>query len=215
MAQVARIPFDPDRDLPLRGPSAPPPPAIPPHFERASFANYMPRTPSQRSALAMVQQWVAEADAGHGAQLALLGAQGTGKSHLLYAAAAQLHREHGRRVFCALWPRLASCLRYGGPDPWPPLRLDGTRGLPARLEDYQHRDLLFAQRIILLDEVRQTANTAFDDTELTGLVAYAYNERIPLLITSNAYPLADLIGAPAASRFAQVVVAGPDARGAA
>ena len=66
--------------------------------------------------------------------------------------------------------------------------------------------------MVLLDEVRPTSATSFDDTELVKLAALAYDERVAVLLTTNVNPLADVMGPAAASRFVQVVVSGPDHR---
>lgn len=164
-----------------------------PQFSGTSFANYRDRTASQHSARLAVQQWVAEADAWHGTQVALLGPHGVGKSHLLYAAAAMLHRELHRRVYCAPWAELADELSDGS--------------------SVSHRRMLalIDARIVLVDEVNAMPSPRALDA-MVRITSHCWDERIPLPITSNAYPLADLIGAPAASRFAQCVVAGPDGR---
>lgn len=163
-----------------------------PQLAGTSFASYRPRTASQWAALQQVERWVAEADAGHGgAQLALLGGPGVGKSHLLYAAAAALYRDRGRSVYCAPWSRLAVEMPCDSADSW------------RRLQ------VLMTHRIVLIDEV----NAGHGGMAAIGnITSWCYDERIPLLITSNAHPLASLIGAPAASRFTEVIVSGPDAR---
>jgi hypothetical protein len=74
------------------------------------------------------------------------------------------------------------------------------------------RDQLWAQPIVVLDEVRATASTAFDDTELAKFACHAYDADIPTLITTNVSPLDQVMGPPAASRFTQVIIEGPDWR---
>lgn len=177
------------------------PPFVPRRFAAARFANYQAETVSETHALRVVQRWVELVTKGEGPMLALIGPQGTGKSHLLYAAAWALY-EVQVKTWCCSWYRLADELRYGG----------AARYGTLEMEAHEHRGLLWSQTVILLDEVRPTANTAFDDTELAKLACHCYDQQLPLLLTTNVNPLAEVLGAPAASRFTQVMLTGRDRR---
>lgn len=174
---------------------------VPDRFVDVTFQNFKPATPSQRAALGAVRHWATETASGRGAMLALIGPTGIGKSHLLYSAGNGL-LERGVRLYARGWYRLADELRYGGGSPFS----------PGQLEAWEVRSLLWRQRVILIDEVRPTASTAFDDTELAKFACHAYDQRLSVLITTNVHPLAEVMGAPAASRFTQVVVQGDDLR---
>lgn len=175
---------------------------IPARFRQATFTSYQPTTESQKVALSAARTFCGKAAKGEPVMLALVGKQGTGKSHLLYAAAlALLTRNH--KLYSRPWYRLADELRYGG-------RSAFTGEHP--LEPSAVRDQLWAQRIILLDEVRPTASTAFDDTELAKFACHAYDGNLAVLITTNVSPLSDVMGPAAASRFTHVVIDGPDRR---
>jgi energy-coupling factor transporter ATP-binding protein EcfA2 len=174
---------------------------VPARFAAVTFDSYQPSTPSQYAALKAARFWTERALAGDGCMLALIGPQGTGKSHLLYAAANVL-LDAGTRLYARPWYRLADELRYGGAHP-----------ITAReMDTADVRRSLWTQKIVLLDEVRATASTAFDDTELTKFACHFYDSRYPMFLTSNVNPLADVMGAPAASRFTQVVIDGKDWR---
>jgi chloramphenicol O-acetyltransferase len=80
------------------------------------------------------------------------------------------------------------------------------------MEAYEVRALLWKQKVVLIDEVRPTASTAFDDTELAKWMCHAYDAKYAVFITTNVNPLADVLGPPAASRFTQIVIDGPDRR---
>lgn len=177
----------------------PVPPAVPKRFADVRFDNYVTEHHSETAALELVRDWVAAVVAGKPFLLALIGPQGCGKSHLLYAAAWALF-EQKRRAHCASWYQLANALRYGH-----------AVG-PSRLESYEVRERLWDKKIILLDEVRPTAGTAFDDTELAMLTCHCYDHEIPVLLTTNTNPLAKVIGPAAASRFAQFTLKGRDRR---
>jgi DNA replication protein DnaC len=134
--------------------------------------------------------------------LALIGPPGTGKSHLLYAAAQKLDGM-GVRVLARRWDLLSADLRYGGPAPFSPTH---------RLEPHELRAKVLAQSVLLFDEVRPTSGTAFDDTELAKIVGNAWDQEGAVLITTNVNPLRDVLGDAPASRFRQVILTGRDHR---
>lgn len=175
---------------------------IPARFARATFDGFRPFTESQRAALAKAKEWVDRALNGKPAMLALVGDTGTGKSHLLYAA-ARLMLNAGHLCYVRPWYKLADDLRYGAMSPFPP---------HAFMESYQVREQIFAKRVVFLDEVRPTAGTQFDDTELAKFACHAYDANLAVFVTTNVNPLADVMGPPAASRFTQVIIEGPDHR---
>ena len=177
-------------------------PWIPDRFRDESLDSYEPATDSQYAVLRAVREWVKRTIAGKGDMLALIGTTGAGKSHLLYAAGRAL-LEAGTQVYARPWYLLADELRYGGRSPF---------NEEKKLEPVEVRDTLWRARVVLIDEVRPTAGTAFDDTELAKLACHAYDRRIATLITTNVSPLADVVGPAAASRFTQVIVEGPDRR---
>lgn len=175
---------------------------VPKKFRAVTLETYEPKTQSQQVAKRVVGRWLEVVRGGGAPMLALIGQTGTGKSHLLYAAANALLAEN-RRVYARGWYRLADELRFGGLRPW---------GQHDALEPSAVRDLVWSSPIVMLDEVRVTAGTAFDDTELAKLACHAYDADLPMIITTNVSPLAEVMGPPAASRFTQVVIEGPDWR---
>lgn len=187
---------EPERVRRIEMPPPPLPiPAVPKRFQSVRFATYKAETDTERMALKMATRWVAAVLRKEGPMLALVGVQGTGKSHLLYSAAWALY-EGGRTCRPLPWYRLADELRYGR----------GTE------ESHAIRTALFAQKVLLLDEVRPTANTAFDDTELAKLACHAYDHEIPVILTTNVSPLDAVLGPAAASRFTQLTLVGRDRR---
>lgn len=203
-AEHERAPMEPVQSIPREIPPEVRASIVPARFTLASFANYEPANASQKMALRTAARWVECARAREGPMLALIGLTGTGKSHLLYAAVnALLGPHYPIGCYARPWYRLADELRYGGKSPFAP---------KTALEAFEVRALLWEQRVVLLDEVRPTASTAFDDTELAKFACWAYDARLAVFITSNVSPLADVMGPPAASRFSQVIVEGPDRR---
>ena len=168
---------------------------IPPRFHEESLASYVASTPSQIEARRMVVAWMDALRGNHGPMLALVGRQGTGKSHLLYGVARELFAQR-IPVFVRPWYDLADALRYG----------QGGKDSQAI------RKQLWDAQIVLIDEVRPTASTAFDDTELAKFACHAYDQRISVLVTTNVNPLDQVMGPAAASRFKQVVIEGTDYR---
>lgn len=187
---------------------------IPPRFRGVSFDTYRTDSASQKKALEAVRTWLLGLK--DGPMLALIGKQGTGKSHLLYSAATGLIRtieemDPKERMtsaatypFVAPWYVLADQLRYG-------ITVE-TQGGSRMREGHEVRSDLWERKIVLLDEVRPTSGTNFDDSELAKFACHAYDNRIAVLITTNVFPLADVMGDAAASRFQQVIIDGPDNR---
>lgn len=187
-----------DRTLPV---PRIPAPYVADKFLAADFDTYTPAHPSQLSALAATKDFCRQIADGKAPMLALIGSTGTGKSHLLYSAAKALHAA-GHRVFTRPWYLLADHLRYGGPSPF------GSR----RMESHELRDAIMSEPILMIDEVRPTAGTDFDDTELAKIVCRAWDNHRAMLITTNVSPLTAVLGYAVASRFTQVTITGPDHR---
>jgi DNA replication protein DnaC len=181
-----------------------PAPYIAAKFADSAFSTYRPdpAAPSQRAALEATKQFCRLVHAGESPMLALIGSTGTGKSHLLYSAAKVLH-EAKHRVFSRPWYLLADHLRWGGPAPYSPYPM---------LESQQLRQAIMDERILMIDEVRPTAGTEFDDTELAKIVCHAWDNDRAVLITTNISPLTAVLGPAVASRFTQVTITGPDHR---
>lgn len=181
-----------------------PPPYVAARFADSSLTTYQPHTgtPSQHAALNATKQFCRMVHEGQAPMLALIGSTGTGKSHLLYSAAKALYAaEH--RVFTRPWYLLADHLRWGGPSLF---------NAQLQLEPQELRVALMQEPIVMVDEVRPTAGTAFDDTELAKLVCHAWDNGRAMLITTNVSPLSQVLGPAVASRFTQVTITGPDHR---
>jgi chromosomal replication initiation ATPase DnaA len=175
---------------------------IPKRFWPARLGTYRPETDSQRAALVAVRTWVERVRAGAGPMLALVGDTGTGKSHLLYAAAHELIETCP--VFVRPWYSFADQLRYGAPFQ--------SEGGGRQKDPAEIRGDWYGAQVVMLDEVRRTSGTEFDDSELARFACHAWDHERAVLITSNVNPLSDVVGPAAASRFAQIVVAGADGR---
>lgn len=170
-------------------------PTIPRRFQSVTLDGFRPEHAKQKRALAVTQRFVDTAVQCEGEILALIGPAGCGKSHLLYAAARALH-ERGVDVECRSWYTLADEIRYG----------DG------KLEAHEVRRRIFGAGALMLDEVRPTANTEFDDTELTKIICHAWDNRRPVMLTTNVNPLDRLVGSHVVSRITAVIVEGEDWR---
>lgn len=177
---------------------------VPERFRGVTLASYRPRTASQDLARRAVQRFLERVRGGESTMLALIGSQGVGKSHLAYAALQDLIAEYAgqRAIYARGWYALADELRYGGKSPY----------TGVTMESHDLRALLWAGRIVLLDEVRLTAGTDFDDRELAKWACHAHDNGVSAIVTTNIAPLAQAMGPAAASRFHQVEIVGPDAR---
>lgn len=182
-------------------------PAIPARFRTARLAQFrdgldgVADPVSHKIAFEAVTDWCRRVTSGEPAMLALVGATGVGKSHLLYAAVHALYRRNVR-VYAQPWYRLADALRYGGVSAWNGHTLEAPA---VRAE-------IMGERVICLDDVRPTSGTSFDDTELGKIILDAWDRESAMLITTNVSPLTQVLSPPLASRFVQVTVTGPDRR---
>jgi hypothetical protein len=169
------------------------------------FDEYRPRNPSQVGALAAAQKWVAGAAAGEPALTALIGPTGVGKSHLLYAAAWALFEATGRPPLCVRWYGFADELRFGrgGRD---------ERGNPL-MPAYEVRREWHAAPVCMIDEARPTSGTELDATELAKYALLAYDDCVPVLLTTNMADLESLMGEAPANRFRRIIIAGDSERG--
>ena len=115
----------------------------------------------------IVEAWAAEPNG----WLTLLGATGTGKTHLAAAAAGQ-RLDAGDSVYFAVVPDLFDALRetYGA---------ESAATFSERFGDLQEADVL------VLDDLQAQARSAWVEEKLYQLLARRYLQRLPTLITSN------------------------------
>lgn len=176
---------------------------VPPQFANVSFETYVPVTESQFRALKIARRWVEAIKKGEKAPMfALVGATGSGKTHLMYAAIKEIHaHKPTTRIASRPWYVLADQLRYGGPAFW----------AAGFVEAESLRRQCLRADILALDEARATAGTTFDDVELSKFVLHAYDQQRAMFLTSN-LKMKEFIGAAAASRLTILEVNGPDHR---
>lgn len=185
-------------------------PHIPARFASVTFDQFDPgRTRetedrmSLRIALDASRKFVKRVGEQRAVMLALIGSEGTGKSHLLYAAVNTL-AARGVKIYSRPWYLLADELRYGGENPY-------TQHGP--LDPYEVRRLFWrSSRVVFIDELRRTSATEFDEAELHKFSCWAYDQNLCVFLTSNVSPLADVMGPFAASRYVQLILTGDDQR---
>lgn len=173
--------------------------------ECSPWRHYVAQNESQTAAFEMATHWVEETVAGRAPCLALVGAVGVGKSHLLYGAIRELNLTHDLNASASGWMELADLIRrtkFRGNDE------------AAHAKAVYERDRLQRAKALGIDELRPTSTSDYDPTELSQLMTRAYREMQALFVTSNAADrkLAEIIGLAATSRLVQVVVTGPDYR---
>jgi hypothetical protein len=201
-----RIPPDP---LPADAPKLPTC-RVPARFAGVTFDQFDPnRTPEAedrmalRIALDASRKFVKRVTEHRPVMLALIGSEGTGKSHLLYATHNTLVAR-GVKCYARPWYLLADELRYGGDNPY-------TERGP--IDAYEIRHLFWrSARVVFVDELRRTSATEFDEAELHKFSCWAYDQNLNVMMTSNVSPLADVMGPFAASRYVQLTLTGIDQR---
>ena len=173
---------------------------VPRKFRKKRLHDYEARNSSQAQAVGAVAEWVKRTLAGEPMMMALVGETGTGKSHLLYGAAWALHEANGPVPFCVRWYDFGKELREGrGPvNEW---NRPATPPSAVRAE-------WWGADVCLIDEARETSEFTVDATALAAYAFHAYNEEIPVLLTTNIGTLAEVLGGPAADRFEQVILIG-------
>jgi chromosomal replication initiation ATPase DnaA len=177
-------------------------PNVPDGMLDARFANFRIENRSHQLAYDLAVEWVRAVVAGERRRIALIGPTGVGKSHLLYSALWRLFEDHHIRAYSRPWAyELADALRQG-------------RSVPGRDDVPAHavRRELYAERVVMIDEIRFTANTAFDSTELVKFATHASDNRVAVFLTSNANPLSQVMGPESADRFEILVMNGPSMR---
>ena len=185
---------------------------IPDRFSSARLENFAPESQSQKTALEIAKRFITRVRGQEPTMLALIGKQGTGKSHLLYATLYELLGDQ-LDAFSRPWYRLADELRYGIPAQlFAPLAGSTAPQYSEPVEAHAVRSQLWRPKLVMIDEVRPTASTALDENELAKFACHAYDNAVSVFITTNVSPLDQVMGAPAASRFTQITIDGPDHR---
>jgi DNA replication protein DnaC len=164
---------------------------VPPRYRSESFATFVAVTPSQRSALAAVQEHAREG-------VFLLGPPGCGKTHL--AAAAIMDGPAGS-LFVSTTDLLDD-IRAG---------FDGdSRGLLERAK---------RAPLLALDDLGSEAVKDWARDRLHSLLNWRWNQRLPVIATTNCRPkiIGERIGDAGVSRLAglcrhRIDMQGPDAR---
>lgn len=195
------------------GQGGPPPhvaqPRVPARYRHARFEtmdDLTDKIDGWLAAVTAVQAWTIDVIKGRPHMLALIGPQGTGKSHLAACAAWRLYEHGATGIWVAfhLWEELVDDLRYG--------RVEGNEAFAHEASGHEIRTRLMKQPAVILDDIEHTSGTEFDATELRKFSKNRYSHMRSALITGNWKDLADMIGAPAADRYSVVKLVGPSYR---
>ncbi len=145
-------------------------------FESFRIAGNGSLTEEERRALSgthsYVQRW-AEGERPDG-WLLLIGPCGIGKTHLAVAAAME-RLNRGDDVFFATVPDL----------------LDQLRGAFSEDSPIAHADLLqriITSQLLVLDDMGSERHTPFAEDKLFQIVNCRYEERLPTIVTTSAFP---------------------------
>lgn len=182
---------------------------VPRRFAGATFATFEKRSPSQRAAWEKALEWVEATLSGQGPMLALTGPKGVGKSHLLWAARAEVYRVLEER-------KAAEDGRPHPEWPWPRARLWFDlapmleRGAEGRADAWR---MVKEAGCLMLDEVVpvQFGTREGIDPALRSMAMGAYANQAAMFVTTNRN-LAEVMGEAGASRFVELLVEGPNGR---
>lgn len=153
---------------------------IPPSLVHATMENYHAVVQDQKRMIQLTHRFIDRCknpDPSRDAPFLLFcGKGGSGKSHLLSAACRALI-DSGIHAAQWLWSDLADILRAA--------TLDGDQRYKTM------RDWLYAAQVVILDELRPTSASSYDERTLSNLIIRCGRERIPVLASAN-YPVGEL-----------------------
>ncbi|HRQ63430.1 MAG TPA: ATP-binding protein [Xanthomonadaceae bacterium] len=161
---------------------------IPRRFQNRTLANWTPTTPNERKVLQHLRAWLEDAHVDR-PMLAILGAIGTGKTHLLAGIAAHVAPQ-GVSVRYVSLPDLFASLRAAMND----RSGRSPEDIIGDLEDVE---------LLLLDEIGTGSGSDYEARTLTALLDRRYRDETPVVIAGNITPanLPDHLGDRAADRW--------------
>jgi DNA replication protein DnaC len=145
---------------------------IPRRYDHCSLDAFEVHDPSHETALRVAREWVERWPDRTEQGLLFLGEPGTGKTHLAVGIARELVREKGTKVLFYEQRQLLKDLQA---------TFDGSAG---RSEG----DVLgpvFDAEVLVLDDLGAGRTTPWARDVMHDLIAHRYNEKLPLIMTSN------------------------------
>ena len=147
---------------------------IPRRYEHCTLSSYEVHDPSHEKACAIASDWVDRWPlVDHG--LLFLGRPGTGKTHLVVGMARELARVKGARVLFYEQRELLKELQA---------TFDSANG---RTESDVFRPIVGCD-VLILDDLGAGRTTAWSRDVLHDVLVQRYNDKTPLLLTSNHAP---------------------------
>lgn len=144
---------------------------IPGRYADATLRDGTTATGPSATAWAAVDAWVLRARKSPPADgLVLYGPYGTGKTHVMAAAARSLTLDWGRSVRFVDFSHLLTDLKSA---------IERREGTPDLMEPLATVDVL------ILDEIGKGRKTEFEDTVIDEIVSRRYNAGLPILGTTN------------------------------
>ncbi len=145
---------------------------IPRRYEHCSLADFEIHDPSHQAALQVAREWVERWPdrVEHG--LLFLGEPGTGKTHLAVGIARALIEEKGARVVFREQRQLLK-------------ELQATFDSGSARSEWDVLAPVLEAEVLVLDDLGAGRTTPWARDVMHDLIAHRYNERLPILMTSN------------------------------
>jgi DNA replication protein DnaC len=143
---------------------------IPRRYDHCTLSTFESHHPSLERALSVAREWVERWPlVEHG--LLFLGKPGTGKTHLAVSIARDLVAHGARLAFREQRELLKS--------------LQGTYDSGASLRESEVLAPVLESEVVILDDLGAGRMTAWSRDVLHDIIVHRYNEKLPLIMTSN------------------------------
>ncbi len=145
---------------------------IPKRYDHCSLDSFEIHDPSHEAALRVAREWIERWPDRTEQGLLYFGEPGTGKTHLMVGLARELVRTKGARVLFYEQRQLLKDIQ-------------ATFDAGAARTEWDVMGPVFDAEVLVLDDLGAGRTTPWARDVMHDLIAHRYNERLPLIMTSN------------------------------